>query len=414
MILHLGGTFGDKEATIDRFRENYQSLSKSIQNRLVLENDDVSWSVHDLLPLCEELNIPLVLDFHHHNIIFDSSQVREGTQDIISLYPRIKATWDRKQMRQKMHYSEATAPAVTGRERRKHNARPLTLPPCANDMDLMIEAKDKEQAVFELMRTFKLPGWNTFNNIIPYEREDDNRPEVKKAKTKKTKVQIAMEVKEFGKEISEDVEEVKAVVLEQDIGMGGLENRVYWPIGMEEWLRPKKREVKKKDGIKEAGVDDLSIPTPHNFVARMQLKNAAATKISDDIKKRLADIDTVGGIQILLDEINISLSKTKDPMSGNEGKKRKPANKRVPARKKAALSTKNTAGNEPAYSMSDIEEEEEEEGEEEGLNLSDLSSKEDVYIPVTKSAKKIPERASKRASTKKVSYLDAEGSEMEI
>jgi UV DNA damage endonuclease len=34
-------------------------------------------------------------------------------------------------------------------------------------MDLMIEAKNKEQAVFELVRTFKLPGFERFNDIIP-------------------------------------------------------------------------------------------------------------------------------------------------------------------------------------------------------------------------------------------------------
>lgn len=34
-----------------------------------------------------------------------------------------------------------------------------TLPPCPNDMGLMIEAKDEEQAVFKLMKTFKLPGF---------------------------------------------------------------------------------------------------------------------------------------------------------------------------------------------------------------------------------------------------------------
>ncbi|KAF8867369.1 UvdE-domain-containing protein [Acephala macrosclerotiorum] len=71
MILHMGDTFGDKAATLERFKENYKGLSPSIKQRLVLENDDVSWSVHDLLPICEELNIPLCLDFHHHNIIFD-------------------------------------------------------------------------------------------------------------------------------------------------------------------------------------------------------------------------------------------------------------------------------------------------------------------------------------------------------
>ncbi|KAI3580893.1 UV-endonuclease UvdE-domain-containing protein [Fusarium oxysporum f. sp. albedinis] len=185
MILHMGGTYGDKQATIDRFKENYAKLSDSVKRRLVLENDDVAWSVHDLLPVCEELNIPLVLDYHHHNIIFDPS-IREGSQDIISLYDRIKATWTKKGITQKMHYSEQTSSAVTPRDRRKHSARVKTLPPCAPDMDLMIEAKDKEQAVFELMRTFKLPGWDTFNNIVPYERPDESRKAVKK-KAKKGK-----------------------------------------------------------------------------------------------------------------------------------------------------------------------------------------------------------------------------------
>jgi len=249
MILHLGGVFGDKGATLDRFRGNYKKLSPSIKRRIVLENDDVSWSVHDLLPICEELNIPLCLDFHHHNIIFDSAKLREGTLDIMELYPRIKATWEGKRITQKMHYSEPTPEAITGRQRRKHNNRPAVLPPCPNDMDLMIEAKDKEQAVFELMRTFKLPGWDTFNNIIPYERDDDNKRLPKKVKKKKTKKQVASRINEFGKECSseeeEEEEEEKGLVPEEEVGLGGKDSRVYWPRGMEEWLRPKKRDAKK-------------------------------------------------------------------------------------------------------------------------------------------------------------------------
>jgi UV DNA damage endonuclease len=42
MILHMSGVFGGKEATLDRFRDNYKSISQDIKNRLVLENDDVS------------------------------------------------------------------------------------------------------------------------------------------------------------------------------------------------------------------------------------------------------------------------------------------------------------------------------------------------------------------------------------
>ncbi|KAI1123799.1 UV-endonuclease UvdE-domain-containing protein [Nemania abortiva] len=243
MILHMGGVFGDKAATLDRFRANYGLLSDEIKARLVLENDDVSWTVHDLLPICEELNIPFVLDFHHHNIMFDKDMIREGTKDIMELYPRIKATWDRKGITQKMHYSEPCPEAVTPRQRRKHRPRVMMLPPCPDTMDLMIEAKDKEQAVFELMRTFRLPGWDTFNDVIPYERDDENRPPPKIPKKKQRKKKGKND--DEGEGIVDDPRP-RPMVPEAELGMGGPDNRVYWPIGMEEWLRPQKREVKKK------------------------------------------------------------------------------------------------------------------------------------------------------------------------
>lgn len=244
MILHMGGVFGSKDDTLTRFRENYAKLPQSVKNRLVLENDDVSWSMHDLLPVCEELNIPFVLDFHHHNIIFDSDKIREGTQDIMEYYPRILKTWERKNITPKMHYSEPTPAAITGRQRRKHNPRVATLPPCLDTMDLMIEAKDKEQAVFELMRTFKLPGYHLFNDIIPHVRKDDNKPTRTPAKKKK-----ASKKKDAADGENAEAEEDSGPVLvpEEEVGMGGPERRVYWPPGMEDWLRPVKRVVKKKD-----------------------------------------------------------------------------------------------------------------------------------------------------------------------
>ncbi|KAI9722034.1 MAG: UV-damage endonuclease [Candelaria pacifica] len=253
MILHMGGVFGDKEATLDRFRENYKGLPQGVKDRLVLENDDVCYSVHDLLPICKELNIPLVLDYHHHNIIFDADKIREGTKDVMDLYDEIKEMWTRKGITQKMHYSEPTPAAITGRQRRKHNPRVATLPPCSPDMDLMIEAKDKEQAVFELMRTFKLPGYERFNDIIPHVRRDDNKPQPtpkKKATPKKKKSAIKKEEEELeaAEEAMEEAFEAEQIVIpDEEVGMGGPDGRVYWPPGMEDWLRPVKRVVKKKD-----------------------------------------------------------------------------------------------------------------------------------------------------------------------
>jgi UV DNA damage endonuclease len=260
MILHVGGMFGDKKATLQRFRESYATLSDSVKARLVLENDDVCWTVHDILPLCEELNIPLVLDFHHHNILFDASQVCEGTRDIVELFPRIKATWDRKGITQKMHYSEPCSEAITARERRKHRPRVLTLPPCPDSMDLMIEAKDKEQAVFDLMRTFKLPGWNLFNDIVPYEREDENKPPPKSKVPKKPKNQRkGKKGSEEDADVEmEDVSSLPEKIPPEEIGMGGPNRRVYWPLGMEDWLRPKKKAVKRKKDEDKAEYDDES------------------------------------------------------------------------------------------------------------------------------------------------------------
>ncbi|UZP46620.1 hypothetical protein NXS19_014432 [Fusarium pseudograminearum] len=125
-------------------------------------------------------------------------------------------------------------------------------------MDLMIEAKDKEQAVFELMRTFKLPGWDTFNDMVPHERPDESRKAIKK-KPKKGKKKTA----EVHGETEDDIEVPEKIVSAEDFGMGGPQGRVYWPEGMEEWLRPKKREIKKaKEGkdespkMKEEGDED--------------------------------------------------------------------------------------------------------------------------------------------------------------
>lgn len=416
MILHLGGTFGDKAATLDRFRENYNGLSQSIKNRIVLENDDVSWSVHDLLPLCEELNIPLCLDFHHHNIIFDNSQIREGTLDIMSLYPRIKATWDRKGIKQKMHYSEGCPEAITGRQRRKHNPRPITMPPCPDDMDLMIEAKDKEQSVFELMRTFKLPGWDTFNNIIPYERSDDNKPLPKKAKKKKTKKQIAQELEEFGKELSEEEEEVKDVIPDAEVGMGGPENRVYWPPGMEEWLRPKKREIKKKDaGAGEDEDEIMNNPTPANFAKRREITARDRAPFSDEMIERVKEATCTADLKKILEEMKeAAAAAAKDDNDGvkKEGEKnntvapKKAANgkKATPAKKKTSkvLSTPN---------LGDLEEDTaEDDGD---LSMPDLSADDNAALPGVKQVGS--RRQSGRAGAKKKTYVedDSGGDDLE-
>lgn len=383
MILHLGGVFGDKAATLDRFRENYSKLPQGVKDRLVLENDDVSWSVHELLPLCEELNIPMVLDFHHHNIIFDPDQIREGTKDIVNLFPRILATWRRKNITPKMHYSEPTPAAITGRQRRKHSPRVATLPPCPADMDLMIEAKDKEQAVFELMRIFKLPGYDKFNDIIPHVRKDDNKP-VKIAKKKPPKKKKVVKTEDddldAAEEAIEDEEEIiQETIADDEVGMGGPEGRVYWPPSMEHWLRPVKKVIKPKE------------PKDETKMTPAQKKKAAADTAKEG--RQAAEEEQVNGVE---DAANAIATPT--PSSKKAIATLKPAPKA--AAKKSASGTKKSVKNVPTPSTSDDEADEADEA------MSDLGEEKQVKKPKkpTANGRSAPKRQSARA--KKMSYAE--------
>ncbi|PCH36847.1 UV-endonuclease UvdE, partial [Wolfiporia cocos MD-104 SS10] len=152
IIIHMGGVYGDKEGALARFRENYRTrLTDEMKARLVLENDEMCYSPDDLLPVCDELGIPMVLDYHHN-------WINPSVHPVAELLPRVAATWARKGIRQKQHLSEPRPGAETVMEKRAHADRCVALPPelTGGDVDLMIEAKDKEQAVFHLYRIYGL------------------------------------------------------------------------------------------------------------------------------------------------------------------------------------------------------------------------------------------------------------------
>ncbi|KAI9355173.1 hypothetical protein BD770DRAFT_324075 [Pilaira anomala] len=178
---------GDKQSALARFEEEYVKLPENIKRRLVLENDELGYSVSDLLPLCKKLGIPLVLDWHHHHL-------NPGNiTDLISLLPEINKTWTDKGIKPKQHYSESRRGAVTIMENRAHSDRVQFLPPTTDDVDLMIEAKDKEQAVFQLYKKYNLETVNDEVWIAAKSgletTETKGRKSVKKRKTEKANLE---------------------------------------------------------------------------------------------------------------------------------------------------------------------------------------------------------------------------------
>lgn len=65
---HVGGVYGDKERSINRFIERYKSLDKNIKRRLVIENDEKSYNLSECLEINRNTNIPVLFDYFHHII----------------------------------------------------------------------------------------------------------------------------------------------------------------------------------------------------------------------------------------------------------------------------------------------------------------------------------------------------------
>jgi UV DNA damage endonuclease len=145
--IHAGGRQGGKEATLQRFLTNFSLLSERVRSRLTLENDDISFTVKDLLPLCKQLGIPLVYDVHHHRCNPDRFSVEEATRQAL-------ATWQRHGREPWVHISSPKNGWGAGNPKLHADyINPDDFPDCWRDLEMTIdvEAKAKELAVLRLM-----------------------------------------------------------------------------------------------------------------------------------------------------------------------------------------------------------------------------------------------------------------------
>ena len=145
--IHAGGVYGDKQAALQRFGEVYAGLPESVRSRLTLENDDVSYTPEDLLPLCVKQGIPLVYDVHHHRCNPDGLSVEEATEVAA-------ATWRTVGREQYCHISSPKTGWKSGTPRPHADyIDPEDVPDCwlGRNMTVDVEAKAKELAVVRLM-----------------------------------------------------------------------------------------------------------------------------------------------------------------------------------------------------------------------------------------------------------------------
>ena len=140
--IHIGGVYGDKKATAERFCKNFELLPYNVRSRLTVENDDkqVGYSTLDLYKLVySKINIPIVFDYHHH-------QFNTGGLSTSQAFSLAYNTWP-IDIVPVFHYSESNENSNNPRAHSDYIVNHIDT--FGMNIDIMVEAKMKERAVLE-------------------------------------------------------------------------------------------------------------------------------------------------------------------------------------------------------------------------------------------------------------------------
>jgi UV DNA damage endonuclease len=165
VVLHVGGAAGGIDAGLARFERGFERLSEAARDRLVVENDDRTYTLGHVLELHRRTGVRVVWDIlHHHCNDPDGVGDREALEAALATWPA--------GVTPKIHYS---TPKTAIEERKKRVGRRverswvlpqlrahadmidpigfehfLTETAAGLDFDVMLEAKAKDLALLRL------------------------------------------------------------------------------------------------------------------------------------------------------------------------------------------------------------------------------------------------------------------------
>ena len=142
IISHVGGVYGDKQKSMTRFVDRYNSLNERIKQCHVIENDDKSFNIKDCLAINEQTGIPVIFDIYHH----ECNTTNENIQDVLR---KVIKTWKSKDGLPIIHYSSEHP--LKGKCRHADSIDldhfKFFIETTKNfDFDVMIEIKNKENS----------------------------------------------------------------------------------------------------------------------------------------------------------------------------------------------------------------------------------------------------------------------------
>ena len=147
LVLHVGSNSFGKDNSIRRFINNFNKLPKYLKECIAIENDDKVFNASDVLEISKTTGVPVILDYHHH--LCNKSDF--SFEDIFNSFNNRKV---------KMHFSSPR----NKKDFRSHNDYIngddfinfiKILKKYDRDVDIMIEAKYKDDSLFRLVRYIK-------------------------------------------------------------------------------------------------------------------------------------------------------------------------------------------------------------------------------------------------------------------
>jgi UV DNA damage endonuclease len=152
--IHLGGVYGDKVEAMSRFSESYDSLKEEVRDRLVIENDERSYSLQDCIEISKKIGIPVVFDTLHH-------EYNNNNESFVEAMEVAGNTWKKSDGIQMIDYSNAE----NGSKLAKHSNsldvnefRKFIKETSNLDYDTMLEVKDKEKSALEAVKILREMG----------------------------------------------------------------------------------------------------------------------------------------------------------------------------------------------------------------------------------------------------------------
>lgn len=150
--IHIGGRYGDREATKKRFIENVKRYFSEDEIKMItVENDELNYSIDDVLEVCNSLRIRATYDIHHERCFQLGKEIDEESN-----FLKARETW-RDWSYQRVHLSSPRDGYSTPSKSRPHhdfidkNDFPKWLKKYEN-LHIDIEAKAKEVAIQRLKR----------------------------------------------------------------------------------------------------------------------------------------------------------------------------------------------------------------------------------------------------------------------